>query len=277
MKISKKLCNKLLLSVGLSCLLLFSCDKQDSNFKKNENPVARINDTLFTIPELKKLMNDSAWTKTKKEYIKQMIDREVLFLAAGEDTVFSSEKYKRLISNAARDIASSLFVENYFKTNSAEITEKEIFEFYNQNKEEFKCHSLAFYYNIALLNTPEKANEFSNALTQMTWSSAIKRFKENTVYSEEKLFNNDFEIDNIIIKRILENLSSGEISIVIEGEQDSYYVVQLIEKYRKNEIPSMVAIQSNVKERLQMIKSKQVYEALLQDLYKKYKVELIKD
>lgn len=272
MKILKRLLNS---SLFLILLFLFSCDGQE-NENISANAIAKINDTLLVVADLESIVFSNP-AKTKKEYIKQMVDREILYLAAKENDLLKSPEYLRVMNNTMKDIAASFYIKYYLDKQAIEISEKEIENFYNEHKEQFLCHTQQFYFNIAEFYDPSKAYKFQTEANKSNWNQAEKLNLVDSIKIKNNLFKYDYEVEPDFLLNVLEDLTEGEISICIEGEQGSFYVVQLIEKYTKNQIPSINALKNLIKERIEMEKQKLNYEELLNQLYKKYKVEIIKD
>ena len=66
----------------------------------------------------------------------------------------------------------------------------------------------------------------------------------------------------------------GEISVVIETEENKFAVMQLEEKFNKGIIPPFEVIKEKVKERYQVIKNKEFIQNYIEELISDYDVEI---
>ena len=74
--------------------------------------------------------------------------------------------------------------------------------------------------------------------------------------------------------RMIENLQSNEIGIVLETEPAMFTVVQLIEKLDRDSVPSFDVVKNEVYNRLVMIKNKEYVKQYIDKLISSHNLEI---
>lgn len=257
---------------------LNSCWNDDEAERNKKVAIAVIDDSVYTFKDFQNYFNDSVKSmKGKAELLKEMIDKEVLFKAAREDSLYESTEYSELVERAKKEIAIALFLNKQLRNINREIKENELRSYYDSKREEFRVEEDTYLVNYIDTEDPALAAEFQTAIINLGWDKAFQRFGNKVKWSIRNKLLTLEEVEPEYLKTMIENLTPGESSIATESGYNNYFVAQLVKKYTRDEVPEFEYLKDKIKHRVVLIKEKQFYNTALNDLYNKYKVEIIKD
>ena len=175
-----------------------------------------------------------------------------------------------------KELAAALITQKILDEYKYDIKESDIIEYYHKYNEDFRLNSEGYVINLIKFNDLQSASEFRMNIISGNWSYEIKKYKENkkNYFSYEKKFLYDFQIQPAILLKYIKGMLPSEVSIIIGTDDNIYYIVQLIKKYEKYDIPEYEYIKPIIKERIINIKKRMYLKNYLSELYNKYEVKI---
>ncbi|GMU87182.1 MAG: hypothetical protein AMXMBFR48_24230 [Ignavibacteriales bacterium] len=259
--------------VSLAFLSFTGCEKKEVETEY----IARVNNSRLTEAELSAVIDTSSAGKSgRDEYIRSWVDQELLYQKAEKSGITGDEEFSLKLTRAKRQMAISMFLEKYFSDSFQEPTEEDLTLFYSSMKDAFRLSSTGFLFNRATLSSEDGAVMFRERLFTEQWERVVKTFPKpaSILSSEVGVFEYDFETSDYQIKKFLENFSPGEISMIFSVRPGEYTILQLKEKYRRNDVPPLSVITSLVKELYKDAQKKILLKKLMDELYASGEVEI---
>lgn len=245
-----------------------SCTK-----KEEVKYIAKVGDTYLTEEEISEFNHDGAdSTNFRKAFIRQWIEKELLYLAAKEQGIVQSKDFKLLLENLDKKTANSLLIKQII--NNADINKDSlsVMDYYHKNRSEFVITQPMIVYNYASFKDYEGAEKFRISLYQNNWDDAI-----NNAFLTNKIIFSGKEISSYIVKETHDNykevfntLILNQVSRVMYTDDNQYRVFQLLEKYESNEIPNIKIIYQTVKDRYVAKQRELAYKNYIKQLYSEY-------
>ncbi|MFH1197843.1 MAG: peptidyl-prolyl cis-trans isomerase [bacterium] len=270
-KLSKKNLNSLFFV--LLALSVVSCGKDK---ERPDEYIAKVGDSYLTNTEVDSALGSYKHNKKfRTEYVRQWIEKEVLFKEAIEEDITDEEDFSKTINDTRRELAGVKLIQKILEENQLEFSEDELKYFFINNQDEFRKPEVAYVINSIRFNDELKAINFRSALIESDWNSAfavIHDDKSVVSFENEKLLYVS-EVPGLTLARIIEGLNTGEISIILENEPGNFLIVQMVEIIQPNQTPDFKYIQDNIRERFVMIQKKKLLQDYLEGLYSKYEVE----
>ncbi len=258
----------------LSLLIIVAgCEKKEIK----EEYVARVNKAVLTQTQLNSFMVDKKFkNKFKEEVIREWVESEILFQQAVELEFDRNEEFKNLIDLAKREIAIAYMLNKVINSAPLEYNNYEIENYFVENQKDYILRDDAYSLNIAMFSKPETAFEFRKEVLRSNWNYASSLFEEesNLVKISSKAFFYDYEIQPVKRLRTIKNQLRDEISIVLEEEPGTFTVVQVVDKFYRNQIPLFEYVEELVVERYLTEKRQELFQEYLDNLYSKYDVEI---
>ena len=256
-------------------LLLIGCRQEE----KPEKFVAKVNNSILTEESLENYLSDKKFEKKfKNEFIREWIDEEMLYQEAINSGLTGKNEFLNLLKVAEKQIANSIFLKKFYKNYKENISEASLKEYYDQNLENFRVSDKGYFLNIAEFSNEEQTFFFRNELLKNDWNTLANLLNNNPTVlkvSENKFYYN-YELSPLHVQRAIKLLKPGEVSIVIRKEPGVFAVVQMIDIVEKNNVPDYKYLKAHVKEVYFVYKRKELYRELIENLYKKYQVEIRK-
>lgn len=252
--------------------LLISCAE-----KKEENYIVKVGDSYLTetmIEESLNFTNDAH--KFRKEFIREWIETELIYLDALENGVVDSEEYQKLLNNAKIEIANAIAIKKMISVNSVLVTNKELENFYFNKISEFKIVSPLLIYNKATFASRNDAVHFRKMLIRKGWNYSIDKFSTNGIQISVKQNISDYEynIINENLKNKLSLIDEREYSSIVEISKNIFVIIELVKRYNKNDVPEFNEIKNEVEQKYISFKRKEFYNNYLKELYSKYSSEI---
>lgn len=252
---------------------LSGCGKEDSE----TGYIARVNDARLTASELSAVIDTSAVGKSgREEYIRSWVDQELIFQRAEKSGITGEKEFSLKLGQAKRQMAVSMYLERYYLDSYQEPEEEDLALFYSSMKEAFRLNSNAFLFNRATLSNEDGAVMFRERLFNDSWERVVKTFPKpaSILASQVDVFEYDFETSDFQSRKFLENFSPGEISMIFSVRPGEYTILQLKEKYRRNDVPPLGVITSLVKEMYKDAQKKILLKKLMDELYASGEIEI---
>jgi hypothetical protein len=276
MKILKRLIKQS--KVNIAFLLVFVFVFSACRDKKTKTDfIARVDDSYYTQEEFNTAF-DSLKVKEsfKKEFLRNWVEREVLYKEAVKENIENDAEFKRLLNESKKELAKSFLIQKLLKEEKIEISARDIETYYNENKNDFKLFFDAFLINSIKFNNEDKAIQFRNSAIETGWNKAALAFLNDAskISQNDNQFIYIHQLQLANFSNIVKELNAGEISIVINSDSGSFTVVQLINKYSSNDIPPLTAIKDEVEKRLIAKKKQEFLQNYMKELYSKYEIEI---
>jgi len=268
----KKLSKNSLLVPFLISLIFLSCSKEE----KNEKNIAKVNDAVLTEDMLNAMMNDSKnKAKLKDEIINQWIEDEVLFQEAEKEGITNEKEFQKILERSKKNLAISFLIKKYLDKNEIQIKDEELKKYYDENKNEFVLNDELYYLRIARFENYESAIEFRKKLIETNWNIANNYIKTKTdkyQTKEDLIYKKDLQPIQVV--RIVNTMEINEISSIIDISSNEFIIINLMNKYSENTIPPFEAVKNLVKEKLTILKQKELIHNYLTELLSEHNLEI---
>lgn len=268
----KKLSKNSLLVPFLISLIFLSCSKEE----KHEKNIAKVNDAVLTEDMLNSMMNDSNnKAKLKDEIINQWIEDEVLFQEAEREGITNEKEFQKILERSKKNLAISFLIKKYLEENEIQIKDEELKKYYDENKNEFILNDELYYLRIAKFENYESAIEFRKKLIETNWNIANNYIKTRTdkfQTKEDLIYEKDLQPIQVV--RIVNTMEINEISSIIDISSNEFIIINLMNKYSENTIPPFEAIKNLVKEKLTILKQKELIHNYLTELLSEHNLEI---
>lgn len=272
-------CKKLLSTLTINIFVLFAlvtlfaCEKESEEV----DYIARVNNSFLTREEFASLVDTSTASELKKnEVIRNWIHREVLFQRAEKEGILKEKQYKRTISQSSRELAGAMLIEKLLSEDNYSPGIKDLKNYYDVNKNEFRVAADAFIINLADFLDEEKAIRFRNIAIDSDWEKALSQFSNDPAIVNQvsnKLFLS-YQINPASLARIVNELDPKEISIVISTKPGYYTVAELLEKIESGSTPAFENIQDEIIKRVKAIRRQILVDEFIKQLYSKSNIEI---
>jgi hypothetical protein len=273
----RKHSSKIFFLAALVCFLFIAagCSKKE----KSASIVAKVNDAVLTEDDLNiALSQDRNKGKFREEYVQNWIEKEVLFQQASKKGIQDESQFKFMADLNKKELAVALFISKIMDENNVDISDNDIRNYYENNKEDFRLNDNVFVMNEIYFNDFDKAVQFRNDVLNNDWNRALNIFngdKSIVEVSPQNLYY-QYQIQPITLLRVVNNMEVGETSIVLETEPSKYALVQLITKYDNNSIPPFEVIKDKIKDRLLIIKKKDFLKNYIDKLIAEHNTEVVR-
>jgi hypothetical protein len=255
-------------------ILFYGCVEE----KKEEDYVARVNDSYLSSKELNELIDTtSSSTFYKSEVIRNWINRELMFQEAVEEGILEKEKYKSLIKNSERELAAALLLDQYVSGEKISFEPVELSSYFEENRDEFKLAKNVYLLNIIHFNNEDRAVEFRSSFLTNGWDSTLINFGGDSTIIDvwNKVLLKEQDIFPPTVLRVVKRLHPPEISIVISEGSGYYSIVQLLGKYMKGSLPPFNVIKDEIEVRYLAEKRNKLIEDYIEKLYSTNEIEVI--
>ena len=268
----KPICSRYILAVSLF-ISLWGCS---TNEKKDY--VAKVDDSFLTESMIDSALSNEDNHLFREEFIRKWIEKQLLYLAAVDNGIVESPRFKKITEKSNRDIAAALFLENLMNEASKKIDEKDLENYFVENVSEFKLKNDKFLYSQVIFNNKYQAKKFRRSLIHLGWKKTLEKFLRNKslVQAKEDILADDFNILPLMLKYELNTLKENSFSRVLQFGNEIYSVVWLKDKLIKGDIPEFYEIKDEVEQKYISYKRDVEYKNLVKNLYQNYKIEIKK-
>ncbi len=266
---------KKLLRISICSLILissFGCSKKETK----ENEVVRIKDAVLTDVQIDSLLAGNLYSnKFREEFINDWIRHEVLFQEAKAQGILDNKKYQLILEQSKKELAAAFLIDKLIQDASISVSDEEINTYFESNKGFFALKDDLCKINIAEFNSFDKASNFRSSLLESSWQISSREFltDSSNVLKENELVN-QFQLQPLIMLRIVKNMIPNEVSIIIQTEQSKFAVVQLVQKFYKDSIPPLEIVKNDVKEKLLISKHKDYVKDYIENLISQHDLEI---
>lgn len=248
-----------------------------SEDEKSEKFVAKVDDAVLTEEQINSALSDKRNDgKLRSEFIQNWIEREILFKEAAKDGILEEKEFNLIIDQSRKELATSMFINKLMDQGNNEVSDSEILQYFESNKDDFKLKDDLFRVNIACFDNFDNAVKFRNTVVETSWKNALFSSQNDSLISAVKpdRFIYRYQLYPLNFVRGVSSLQKDEVSLVIETEPDKFAVVQLIEKLDKDIIAPLEVVKEDVKARILMIKKKEILKKYIDKLIADHNPEI---
>jgi hypothetical protein len=252
---------------------MYGCGKEPPE----KEYIARVNDSYFTKDDLASVV-DSGYGKNqyRNEIVRNWIDEELLYQEAKNAGVLKNEDFLRTKNETEKRLVVTFLINKLFKEEQLTIEPSEVKDYFEKHRDNFKLFHNAFLVNLVQFDDEDRAISFRDEAFNRGWEQTAVSFRSdsNIVFIDNSKLVYEYELQPADLVRILRELQTGELSIVINDNMGNYFVVQLLEKYERGSIPPYEIIEALVRDRYIALKKEQFIKNHVKDLYSKNDIEV---
>ncbi len=207
----------------------------------------------------------------RKQLLNELISQELFYLEAKEKDMDKEEGFKRELEHTKENLLKQYAIRSAL--NQAEISEKEVSDYYEQNKERFKNEESVKASHI-LVDTEDTANEIlENIKAGLEFEEAAKvnskcPSKENggdLGYFTKGRMVAEFE-------KAAFKMEKGELSSPVRT-QFGYHIIKVIDKKPEN-IMKFEEVKDDLTQQIIAMKQNEIYNKKSEELKNKYDVKI---
>jgi hypothetical protein len=265
--------NNLIITLVSAAALITGCGKETPQ----RDFVAKVNNTYLSKEELQTIIDSvSGNNQFRSEIIRNWVNRECLYQQAVKEGILKSGEYLKIIEDSKKELASALMLKKFYEDKEPSIDDKSLEYFYVSHKDLFKLNNDAYFLKRINFTNEDKAIQFRTTVTESNWNKALNAFKKDASNIITDRLYDEFEIHPAGLLRIVQELDSKEISIIVNTGDNNYSVVQLIDKYQKGTIPPLDIIRNKVSMMYISYKKEMMFNEYLEKLYSQNDIEIKK-
>ena len=265
--------NRLLIVFFFTAALHSGCGKESPK----RDFIARVNKSYLTNEDLKSVSetgnNNSLY---RSEFIRNWVNRELLFQKAEKEGITKSAEYLNLIEESKKELAASLMIRKFYEDNSPEPDNESLKSFFTLNSDLFRLNNEGYLINRINFINEDKAIQFRTTVIESDWNKASNVFKKDAAMIVNNNLFDELELHPASLLRIVSELDSKEVSIVINAGDNVYSVIQLLEKFPGGTIPPYDVIKDKVSSRYIAGQKEKLFKDYLEDLYSHNDIEIKK-
>jgi hypothetical protein len=266
----------LILTFLFSVLLAGGCRKHPDG-----KIIARVGETTLTFEDAlahidtsRKPVDDQV-----KRYIAQWVNDELINQEAARKGIESDQQFQIRVREASRILANQYFLEQYIYSDTTGIDEKLMQDYFRIHREEFIVQEDVIKMNVITFTTREKASLFAASVLRGTlWSNAVNSFLEDTstgvVSNSSGKYTTQRTLFPSELWKVASTLSVKEVSFPIKTSM-GYTVIQALSNIKKGDPAEYSLVQDMVRQRYIIEQRRSRYNELLENLHKRYKVEIL--
>jgi hypothetical protein len=267
-----KTINLAIITVSAAALFM-GCGKETPH----RDFIARVNKSFLSSGEMLSVTDSvSHGSFYRDEFIRNWINRELLYQQAVKEGITVSLEYKQIIEDSQKELAAALMIKKFYEDNNPEVDEKSLESYYSSHSELFSLSSDALLLNRINFNSEDKAIRFRTAVIESNWNKATNAFKRDAAVIINNVLFDEQEIHPAPLLRIVKELEPKEISIVLNTYENIFSVVQLLEKYPQGTIPPFGVIKDKVTARFVAGRKEMLLKDYLENLYSQNDIEIKK-
>lgn len=244
-------------------IILAGCDR-----KIEEDIIAKVNNEILTLNELKANFSEAEWENTsdeiKKEFINQWVELTLLSQSASEQGLDERPELKlRIQTSFKTQLANALLAQ---KISEIEVKEDDIFNYYKLNKSAYQTNVREYKIQRIYIRDRDKLGSVMEELSKgMPFTDAVK------TYSEENLgrsggytgFLSQAEMGKAVWDKINSLQKWQYTSVEIE---DGYYIMRYYDVRDREVTRDFTEVREEIRIIVWESKKKELYEKLINEL-----------
>jgi len=211
--------------------------------------------------------------EAKKEFLRNIVDRELLLLEASKKGIPERDEVKRRIEQCQKGVVLDAFLQELF-AGKDEVTDDEVKRYYEENKEKFHIGERIRVRDI-VVKTRREAEEIKRRLAEgEDFAELARRYSISPTakkggdlgYIERGQVGKEFEAAAFALK------NPGDVSDIVKTTF-GYHIIRLEDRQEPRQL-SLDEVKDEIRQKLREEKRKQLLDEYLQGLHKKYKVTI---
>ncbi|MCI5839964.1 MAG: peptidylprolyl isomerase [Peptoniphilaceae bacterium] len=201
----------------------------------------------------------------------EMINQQLLYIDAQENGIFEREEVKEELKKMEVQFLKQVAQFELFK--NVKVTEDEIKEYYDHNKENMKLPE-SFKASHILVDTLNEAKEIKKKIDDgQNFENLAKKYSKDTQTGINGGDLGEFPKGTMVkeFEEELENLKDGEISNPVKTEF-GYHIIKLDHKHDEVKL-SFEQSKSEIKERLKLLRQQELYLSKTDEIKERVKVK----
>jgi hypothetical protein len=260
----------------LSVILTLSCQKQPK-----ATVIVRVGDAALTLEDAKSHIDTSRqpYNDQIQKYMMQWVNEELVNQEAKRKGIENDERFRYRMQEANRILVNQYFLAQYFYSDTVDIKEELIQEYFKNHLTEFIVQEDVIKMNTVTFSTRDRASSFAASILHGTsWSNAVDAVLgdpssgiiSNSIgkqYTQRTLF-------PVELWRVASTLKPSEVSFPVKTS-NGFSVLMLISILKKGEQTEYAFVRDEVRERVLLEQRRKRYTDLIENLHQKYKVEML--
>lgn len=253
-------------------LIIIQC-----NSSKQENVVARVGKSTLTLEELKENLPDAYSEQITKDqninYVKQWIDRELLFQEAVNQKIDKDPIIKKRLEKMKEDLLAAELLNRYsMQIHPDSINDSIVNKYYKKNLSQFVREKESVKYIDIAIDDSKKAWEVYSTLSKDNFVTLASKYSKTPTFDSSNIPYTAIENIPAEIRQSISSLHINSISTPIKT-LDGYHIINIIDIREKGELCSFSEVRGEIINQLVTINKKILIEKLLSDLRIKNSVE----
>jgi foldase protein PrsA len=259
-------------SAVISLLVVINCNKYE-----DIDVIARVGKATLSLKELREsipLEYSNQITRDQNiNYVKQWIDRELLFQDALNQKIDKGPLIKERLKKMKIDLISAEMLNRYsLKIQPDSISDSIITNYYNQNKNQFIRQKDFVKYLDIVIDDSKKAWEVYRSITKENFVSIAAQYSRTPTFDSSNIPYTSIENIQEEIRQVIGTLSLNSISMPIKT-QNGYHIINMIDKLDKGDVCTLSEVKKEIIDQLVTINQKILIEKVLSDLRIKTRVD----
>ncbi len=259
----------------LLLVLFFACGGKQEQPQK---VIVSVGDAKLTWEMLEREIPDDLKSKLSREqvstYIQQWIDQELLYQAAVRMGMDLDESYFRELEKMKKKLLVRRFLEDYLMTKDAQVTEEEMLNFYEKNKDTFVIPKTEIHALHILVPTKELADLVMKRLGK--GEDFVKVAQElSTDFRERGRIDLGYFTKDDLLKELANKVFSYRVGSTTRPLKSDfgYHIFKILDRRERGTFRPFDEVREKIRERLESGKKKEAYRKLISDLREKIVVK----
>jgi parvulin-like peptidyl-prolyl isomerase len=269
--------NNLFKYAYLLILIFFSLNCQPEK-DKSENVIAQVNNAYITLEELESKIpagtNEEIKLALMRQFMEQWVEEEIFYQTAQNENLDFTANELMLIKDYKRRLLIQSFIEAKINKNYR-VLEKEIEDYYRQNKEEFVWNED----NVHIIHLVIENRE-NKIFTEIRKSKDLLEIIKSYYFDMQSTSSRPIGDLGYIklsdlpgqLSKAVKDLSTGTISKPIKLT-DGYHFIQLLDYQRKGNHKALEIVKEDIRLRLNIVKRKQELSKLKRELQANFNIQ----
>jgi peptidyl-prolyl cis-trans isomerase C len=247
------------------------------NRSKDENVVARVGKSTLTLEELKENIPDAYSEQITRDqninYVKQWIDRELLFQEAVNQKIDKDPIIKERLDKMKEDLLSAELLHRYsMQIQPDSINDSIVYLYYKKNQNQFVRDKESVKYLDIAIDDSNKAWVVYRTVTKENFVNLASQYSKTPTFDSSKIPYTIIENIPLEIRQSITSLHINSISTPIKTP-DGYHIINIIDKRAKGELCSFSEVRREIINQLVTINKKVLVDKVLSELRIKNRVE----
>lgn len=267
-----KTVNASLLALLLALLTGMKCERQNG-----EDVIARIDGTTLTVDKLKRSvpshMESSISRAQHIEYVKNWIDKEILYQEALNRQLNKKEDITHQLKKMEKDLLCSEIIDRHIKKSEIKITEKMIRNYYATHKNSFTYGSDVYKYMEIVVDKVKPAWQLRKQLTVANFFSMAQKHSEQKVNQPQEISYRSVERMPSALAEVIPNIRVNGITSPIKTKY-GYSIVKILDRKSRGDIKAYHDVRDQITQILFAQKKEAKTRELVSRLRQKFNVEI---